>query len=105
MINDFENKESENEKGKIDTGASGTVIPIKYISELELVPHGEVWTRGYDYSPPQRNTTYFIKISFNGFEFHTEVICKDRPNILIGRDILNELYLVLDGIKQKFEIK
>jgi predicted aspartyl protease len=88
----------------IDSGAFMTAIPEDFIDKLRIFPAGEVSTRGYK-EGEQTHRTYFVDVSFNGFSFpNTEVMAVKRKNVLIGRDILNQLKLILDGKNLNFDI-
>jgi predicted aspartyl protease len=94
----------EKSKAKIDTGADISVIPDKWVEELSLVPARVLPTLGYDRIRKER-PTYFVNISFDKFKFDfIEVISSDRENVLIGRDILNNLNISLNGKKLEFGI-
>lgn len=101
-------KNGKEKEGKIDTGAFMTAIPETLVSELALVPAGEYETKGYkkeEKAEGQKHCTYFVDIALKGYSFpYTEVLAVDRQNVLIGRDILNQLKLILDGKNLTFEI-
>ena len=91
-------------KGKIDTGADITVIPIKIVKDLSLVPVRIIKISGYD-GKVSLKPTYLINISIEGFKFDfIEAIATKRENILIGRNILNRLIVKLNGKQLNFEI-
>jgi predicted aspartyl protease len=94
------------ERGKIDTGAFRTAIPEYLVDKLHLIPTSEEETKGYkEEIHQQKHYTYFVNIAFKDeiFDF-VEVLAVRRPNVLIGRDILNRLKLILDGKNLSFEI-
>lgn len=94
----------EEEVGKIDTGAYKTAFPEKWVTKLNLVPVSEERMKGYK-KGEQKHNTYFVNVTLKGYNFpYTEAVAIDRKNILIGRDILNQLKLILDGKNLKFEI-
>lgn len=79
----------ENLKGKIDTGASITIIPERIRKKLELQETG---TRnvGGPFSKPEPRSTYEVKFTINDIEFEImPVISRPRPNVLLGRDLIN----------------
>lgn len=96
------------EKGKIDTGSFITAIPESWVSDLNLVPVSEQETKGYkeeNDKKVQKHYTYFVDVTLKGLNFpYTEVLAVDRQNVLVGRDILNQLKLVLDGKNLSFKI-
>lgn len=95
-----------NQKALIDSGASRTVIPDSLIKRLKLFPAGEIEAEGYkEEEEVQKHKTYFVDVEFKGYSFtYTEVIAVKRKNVLLGRDILNQTILVLDGKKLSFDI-
>lgn len=87
----------------IDSGAFMTAIPEDFVGELEIFPASEVSTKGYK-EEEQTHLTYFVDVSFNGYSFYTEVLAVKRKNVLLGRDILNQLKVILDGKNLNFDI-
>ena len=95
---------NDDQKALIDSGASRTVIPEYLINKLNLVPAGEVDVEGYK-EGKEKHLTYFVDVEFKGFNFsYTEVIAVKRKNVLLGRDILNQTILLLDGKKLSYDI-
>jgi len=104
ISNEYRKKESEELKGLIDSGAFMTVIPFEYVNRLELIPNGIQKVRGYDNKVSFENK-YLVRISFKGFNFDKDVISTNRSTILIGRDVINELLVILDGKNLQFDIQ
>lgn len=91
-------------KAKIDSGASLTVIPDNLVSRWNLQTRRKIRVRGYDGYASERYT-YFADISVGSRRFETvEVTCSRRINILLGRDVLNQLRVMHDGPRQIVEI-
>lgn len=91
-------------KGKIDTGADITVIPAKIVRDLNLLPVRIIKTRGYN-GKISLKPMYLVNISIKEFKFDlVEVIAARREDILIGRNILNQLTIKLNGKQLNFEI-
>lgn len=88
---------------KIDSGADMTAIPEDFVNALGLLPVREIPTKGYK-KGEQKHHTYFVCVTFDGYSFYTEVMAIERTNVLIGRDILNQLKLILDGKNLNFDI-
>ncbi|MCL4436034.1 MAG: aspartyl protease family protein [Thaumarchaeota archaeon] len=92
-------------KGKIDTGADGTVIPLDAAGKLGLIPASEV-----RYSDFLQHTgtlkTYFSNITLDNFRFEfVEVAAAPRRTALIGRDVLNQLNMHCNGKEQFFSLE
>lgn len=90
--------------GKLDTGADMTVIPVSWVRRLRLLPSGVVTVTGYDASSAKREI-YPVRIELGRFQFPSlEVLASNREDALIGRDILNELNVSLNGKELTFEL-
>ena len=93
-------------RGKIDTGADLTVVPTHIVYELKLQPRGSVRIRGYRHDEPLRRLPlYYVDVELAGYRFRSiKAISTYRPDILIGRNVLNETKLVLNGKNLRFEV-
>jgi len=88
----------------IDSGAFMTAVPEDFVDKLKILPARKIkGVKGYK-GKGQSHSTYFVDVSFNGYAFYTEVMAVKRKNVLIGRDILNQLKLILDGKNLNFDI-
>ena len=87
----------------LDSGAFKSVIPKEWATRIGLLPITEVTARGYD-GIEHKEPACIAEIAFNGHSFELEVIMVQRRSVLIGRDILNQLKLTLDGPNLQFEI-
>lgn len=90
------------QQGKIDTGAHITVIPEYLIKLLGLRRMATADAGGFG-SEIKTHDAYFIHVKINDIVFqYIKVISQPddrRPNILIGRNILNLWQMQLDGEK------
>lgn len=98
-------KISESLKGLIDTGAFRSAIPSTLIDKLQINPHRKRPVRGFKGAEIEQ-WTYFVNILFKGFNFEfIEVFPSETlKEVLIGRDIINDLTILLQGKKHNFEI-
>jgi hypothetical protein len=87
---------------QLDSGADMTCIPKSVIPNLRNLRYGSVGTEDFDgHSATKR--TCFLCLSFAGFDFKDiEAIEIEGSFGLIGRDVLNELRLILDGRKRSW---
>jgi predicted aspartyl protease len=91
--------------GKMDTGADVTVIPTWLAAELGLQPKGRAWTRGFDGSYSQR-LVYYPSLVVEGKELSAvRCVSSDRPNVLLGRNVLNRFVIVLNGPDLQWEMQ
>jgi predicted aspartyl protease len=88
-----------------DTAADRTVIPGSLVDILGLLPLDELPFLGLGgHLVPLR--TYVVEIAIRGFPpRQLEVVAhQDEPYILLGRDLLNEHQILLDGPGMAIEI-
>jgi hypothetical protein len=99
----------------IDSGASISVIPKSIVVKLELKYIDVIETRGFRSSDfednnknkgeEQKSYVYPIVITIESLgNFITKVITWDKEYSLIGRDLLNNWLVLLNGPDKKFEI-
>jgi hypothetical protein len=91
----------------IDTGADSTFIPMRFVAELRLKPLVEkVDVSGPDIVDEEIHRLYAVNLDFLGLTFkaHPVIPWAKWPEIIIGRDIINEWVLTLDGPNQNFTI-
>lgn len=88
----------------LDTGSDMTAIPSTLVDRLKLYPFNRIQIEGFG-SEPITALTYAARILIEGFERQeVEVVLTDLPFAILGRDVLNQFYLYLDGPSQQFEI-
>lgn len=92
------------QRAKLDSGASLTVLPSSLIDQWGLASIGVVTLRGYDGQVSSR-PTYLVDLMIGKKRFlQVEVTLARRTNVLLGRDVLNQLRITLDGPRQITEI-
>ena len=89
----------------VDSGADATIIPISYIRPLKL----EVADRKRIRSPwgdAHIVDIYFVDLGIGDVNLPPiEVVADENSEeIIVGRNVLNRLRVVLDGIKQVVEV-
>jgi hypothetical protein len=89
------------QKGKVDTGSYITIIPEYMLELLDLHTVSRTESRTSNTEEYQEDVTYFVKIKIGSVIFpYIEVISrpdKIRPNVLLGRNLLNLWKMQLDG--------
>jgi len=89
----------------VDTGADITTLPRKLVAELRLLQFSEVLVSGFDESP-RLCDTYLVKLRINEWQIgDAEVVLEDDSYGLLGRDILNQCLITLDGPGLKLMIQ
>ena len=91
--------------GKIVTGADLTIVPELFLAPLNVIPARSGWLTGFDGSRSYL-PLYYLGIAIEGFTFPA-VLCysMNRRNVLLGRNILNQFLMTLDGRKHTLTLE
>jgi len=92
-------------QAKIDTGADISAIPVSIIGELGLPVTSKLLVEGYD-GTASTVSTYGAILQMDQARFRSqEFIAIGEPHALLGRDILNYYYLLLNGPELTFDLR
>lgn len=89
---------------QLDTGADITVIPAGLVASLRLALAGEIEVESY---AGQRSTlpVYDIDLITTSLKMHhLPAITYQADYVLLGRDVLNQLQILLDGPQLSLEV-
>lgn len=104
LIHPATGAESHDFAGKLDTGADMTVIPEDLATQLALPPWGQIWAKGFD-GPYAPHFVYYVRFVVQGYLIPpVRCMSAHRNDALLGRDVLNQFIITLDGKKLTFEI-
>lgn len=105
VLLDEEGQESEPLEAFVDSGADATIVPRDILLNLNVTPlrGGYVSSQWGD---RRRIDLYDVDIRISNFILYAiEVIADPNSNeIIVGRDVLNQLELTLNGPAQVVEI-
>lgn len=91
--------------GKLDTGASITVLPESVVTTLRLKVVSEGLITGFDGKGSLR-PLYYIAMEIAEYKIPlVEVTSAERSDVLLGRDVLNQFILTLDGKALTFDLR
>jgi len=93
------------EKGKIDTGASHTVIPDYLVNTLNLKKTDETIVKSVT-GMETTHYNYSVSIEIGGIKFDSfEVVAMPKDYVLLGRDLINLWKLEIDGKTETYAIE
>jgi hypothetical protein len=91
-------------RGKLDSGASLTVIPASLVQQWRLRSQGWLLAFAFDGTPSAR-LYYRVDLTIGTRRFRrVRATVSRRTNILLGRDILNQLTITLNGPQLRLEV-
>ena len=79
----------------MDTGADATCVPLQVVTALKAQPVGEVMVQVAD-GVARGHKTYSVELEVSGKRQMMEVVAMG-DEVLVGRDLLNEFHITLDG--------
>ena len=93
------------EKGKIDTGASHTVIPDYLVNTLNLKKTDETIVKTVT-GTESIHYNYSVRIEIGSIKFDSfEVVAMPKEYVLVGRDLINLWKLEIDGKSETYSIE
>lgn len=98
-------KELDNLPAQVDTAADRTIVPRRWVDELEIYQLDVIPLEGYG-GHISEIPTFVVQISIHDLLPLLVEIAGDpvEPYILLGRDVLNQFRFLLDGPGQFLEI-
>lgn len=90
----------------LDTGADMTVVPLPLIQRLGLTPVGHLTAKGFGGMPAQLDL-YRLQLFIPGVGgFQLDVLGHSNEKyVLVGRDVLNNYRVTIDGPNQVTEFQ
>ena len=89
----------------IDTGADLSTLPPDAIQRLQLIPLDEIPVASYR-GDTVLATTYLVQIHVGSWTIEAvEIIAGGEEHAILGRDVLNQFHIILDGPHTVLEIR
>lgn len=90
---------------QIDSAADRSVLPPRLVTALELTQFGDLEVAGLGGEVGQL-PTYPVLLGIHDLpaRSHLVLACEGEPWVLLGRDVLNQYRIVLDGPASAVEI-
>lgn len=89
----------------VDTGADATIVPTRYIEQLDIPADDQKYLRG-QWGERRIVDIYWVDIGIENLRLPLmETVADDLGNeVILGRNILNKLILLLNGPKNMLEV-
>lgn len=89
----------------LDTAADITVLPDSLVDELELAPVGETLVEGFE-GRVVPASVFVVTVHVAGARLYpARVVTHFEEYALLGRNVLNNLFVCLEGPDRQFEVK
>jgi len=88
---------------QIDSGADRSVIPREIADRLSLIPVRQITVAGLG-GDRRIFDTFLVRLQIRGFDSVIEMLAANEPFIILGRDLLNQFRIQLDGPNRVLEI-
>ena len=100
-----QNSRQEHVTALVDSGADGTLIPLTILQRISARKIDGRWARNIS-GIRYRVSMFMVDLSIGSYVFpSTEVIANQQTDeIVVGRDVLNQLILVLNGLAYVVEV-
>jgi len=88
----------------VDSGADATIIPMHYLHRIGAIPSDEQWLRGVT-GKRVKVELYTLFIHIGNYKVYLPVVGGVVGNeVIIGRDVLNQFIVTLNGLASIVEI-
>ncbi len=90
--------ESQTLKAIVDSGADATMIPMRFLKQINASPNSRKWMRGVA-GGRYKVSLYTVSIQLGNHQMYTSVVGDPiNDEVILGRDVLNRLVVTLDGM-------
>jgi len=95
---------SIDEETLIDSGASGTLISKNIVDQLALEETDRVESFDFEENSTGFKPIYIVQVSCDSFSFDIDAM-ETNSHPILGRNVLNQLELLLRGRNQTWEMR
>jgi len=89
----------------LDSGADITAVPADVANQLALTKFSDIILAGY-ICPMMLAESYIVNLTLHDSDVAAvEVVLTDSPYVILGRDVLNQFHITLDGAHLPLEIQ
>lgn len=91
--------------GIVDSGADGTLVPLRYLTAIQAPPTSEMFLRS-QWGERRQTWLYLVDVQIGRLIFPGIEVVGDElsDDLVLGRDVLNRLKIVLDGPQATIEL-
>jgi hypothetical protein len=88
----------------VDSGSDATIVPVSYLRQIRASSYEKRWLRGIR-GGRHRVKLYSIFVQIGSYSLFARVVGDEvNREIIIGRDILNQFIVTLNGLASVVEI-
>ena len=104
IANVMQRRRHRNAPALLDTGSDITAIPRSLASEIQIYPIGQIHLEDVQ-AQTQKVLTYAVQLTIADLMIsRLEVILTGLDYVILGRDVLNRLYVLLNGPEAAFDL-
>jgi predicted aspartyl protease len=105
VVNAVQKRRHRSAPALLDTGSDITAIPRSLASTLQLYPIGQIRLEDVQ-AQTLKVLTYAVHLTVADLSIpRLEVILTGLDHVVLGRDVLNRLYVLLNGPEAVFDIR
>ncbi len=100
-----ENRRTRPFIGIVDSGADGTLVPLRFLNEIQAPSTSEMFLRSH-WGERRSAWLYLVDVQIGSLVLPGMEVVGDEfsDEIILGRDVLNRLKIVLDGPQETTEL-
>jgi hypothetical protein len=91
--------------GIVDNGADGTLVPMRFLSEIQAPPTSEMFLRS-QWGERRAVWLYLVDVQIGAFIIPGVEVVGDEASdeIVLGRDVLRHMRIILDGPQDSLDL-